>query len=453
MNELRRLKPQAKGEISFNLPSLSENRTENGLEYIFATNKNLPIVQLYYTLPAGSVYDKVDEYGLAYLTSLLIDEGAGEYDSLQLDNEFEKIGTSFSISIDNDFMYFSILCMEEYFDRSVELLSKVINQPHLSEKDYKREQKQLITKIIQSNDNPGYVASKVFQKKIFTGSNYSNPIIGYGNSIESLLPGNANQFYKTNIQNVTPLLVGVGSVTAKKFEDTFLEYFQNQFEKKGADTNLNNVEESFPALYLIDKPAAAQSEIRIGHISAPKNENDFFPKLIINTILGGQFNSRLNSNLRERRGYTYGVNSSFNYNKSFGEFVVSTSVQTEVTAKAVSEILNELKLIRESILNEETEYAKSYLTKRFPSMFETNSQIARNILSTRIHNFSPSFLERYIEKLNAVDKETILRTAEKSILPDMSIIVLVADKEKVIDDLRILKMEPVELDTDGNELN
>ena len=148
-------------------------------------------------------------------------------------------------------------------------------------------------------------------------------------------------------------------------------------------------------IFLFDKKGSVQSEIRIGHPAPNRKENDFFPKTILNNILGGQFSSRINLNLREKKGYTYGANSRFNYLKESAYFLVTTSVGAENTGNAVREIMNELEGIKTGVTNEELDFAKSSLIRKFPSNFETYKQIASNLISMVIHSL-PGRLFQYL---------------------------------------------------------
>jgi zinc protease len=175
-----------------------------------------------------------------------------------------------------------------------------------------------------------------------------------------------------------------------------------------------------------------QTEIRTGHLSSKRNEKDFLQKQIINLVLGGQFSSRLNLNLREKHGYTYGVHSRFNYFKEAGYFAVSTSVDIENTANALREIFSEINMIKEGITEEELRFTKSSLTKRFPSNFETYGQIASNISSKIIHNLPDDYFETYIQRVNSVSLEEVNKITVGSIYPDELITVLVGDSKKII---------------------
>lgn len=169
--------------------------------------------------------------------------------------------------------------------------------------------------------------------------------------------------------------------------------------------------------FIIDKKDSAQSEIRVGHIAKKRNAEDFYANRIMNTILGGQFSSRINLNLRERKGFTYGANSSFAYYNNAGFFEVGTAVNLVNTGEAVKEIFNELNGIRKEITAEEIEFAKSYLIKQYPARFETFAQIAKNIESLIVHALPLDELNRYTDKLDSVTNEEIQQSALENVFP------------------------------------
>ncbi|MCB0747272.1 MAG: insulinase family protein, partial [Ignavibacteriae bacterium] len=188
-------------------------------------------------------------------------------------------------------------------------------------------------------------------------------------------------------------------------------------------------------IILIDKPTAAQSELRIGHFSTGRNSKDFYAKTILNSILGGQFSSRINLNLREDKGFTYGAHSNFNYNAAGGSFVVSTSIKTENTAEAIKEILFELDNIKDSVTQEELDFAKSYLIRRYPSLFETYTQMASNISLLPIFNLPVNYFENYITEINKVTIDEVANAAKHNINFEELITVIVGNKKLVKEQL------------------
>jgi zinc protease len=450
----RKNKPYDRGQITFHLPKIKKLKAENGLQIYFVNKTELPIIQIGLFVSAGSKFDPDDKKGMSYLTSMMIDEGAGNLTALQLDEEFEQMGTILKISADHDSMALNMLSLSENFDRSLELFSKVLLEPNFRKEDFSREQKKLIDKITQLSDEPSYLASAVFEKLMFEDNPYSFPTVGYRKHIEKISQDDLKYFHKKYFVPTNCNLIVVGNIEEKKLIQKIDKYFAPWQNENVENIIFNEPKRNKLKIFIVDKPGAAQSEIRIGHITGPRDAETFFAKILLNTILGGQFSSRINLNLREDKGYTYGANSSFSYNKLSGYFAVSTSVQSENTVPAVSEILKELKGIKKGIEKEEVEFAKSYLIKRFPSLFETYSQIATNLSSKILYSLPDDYYDTYIDKIEQTSIDDILNAAIENIFPDEMVILIVGDKKLIADDLKKLTGNDVqELDVDGMEID
>lgn len=445
--------PQSTGVIEFRLPKFNKFVLENGLEVLFVQKNNLPVLQLNLLVNGGSKFDPANKSGLAHLTSLLVDEGAGEYDSLQLDDQFESLGSIFGVSTDNDNIHLNILSLKENLERSIELLSLVYQSPNFTENDFLREQKKLAAKITQNHDDPSFIATSNFDRIIFEGTNYKNSIIGNINDVNKLTNNDVKSFHKHYFVPANTQFVVVGNVEITELESLLNKYF---------NISSKNLKELGSAIYpfkqnskfyFIHKDNAAQSEIRIGHISDKRNETDFFAKIIANSILGGQFSSRLNLNLREDKGFTYGISSGFMYHKDAGHFEISTSVNGKDTREAIKEIQKEIAGIKLEISDDEIDFTKSYLVKRFPAMFETYSQITHNLATINIHDLSDNYFDKYIDKINSCSKIEIEKITEEKIISDELIYLVVGDKELVLPQLKeVTELNIVELDVDGNTL-
>ncbi len=450
----RKIKPSPADEIDFSLPDIERFKLGNELEVYFIRRQKLPILQLNLIINAGSFLDPPDKKGLSNIFSMVVDEGADKFDSLQLSDEFDMLGTHFSVHSSEDSIYFSLQSLKENFDRSLELLSKIIISPHLDEKDFLREQRKVITRILQQQDEPDEIADAVFDYRIFGNLNpYAFPVIGYEDSVKKIALEDIKNFYSSYVRPNNSALIIVGDITKeelkKKLDDCLIGWKPVQ----------TTIDISFPhfvekqKIFLIDKKGSVQSEIRTGHLSSKRKDNDYFPKLILNTILGGQFTSRINLNLRENKGYTYGALSRFNYYKDAAYFYVSTSVATENTANALKEILAELNGIKKGVTPEEVEFAKSSLIRKFPSNFETYKQIASNLIGYVIHQLPEDYFNTYIANVKAVSIDNVNSTAQKYILPDRTVIVIVGNKEILKDELTKLgSIEVVEVDFNGNEI-
>lgn len=444
--------PKPKSNVAFEIPQIQLLKLSNGLEVYFIKKEKLPIVYTYLISFSGSKYDPVNKCGLSFLTSLLIDEGAGEYDALALNNELEKLGIISSINVDHDTFSFSTLSLKEHFIRSIELLSKIILEPRLTQLDFDRERKKVLDKITQLKDEPGYIASSAFYKRIFNESKYSFPEIGYEDMVSNLMNNDVINFYSNIFLTSNAKMIIVGNIETAELTGLLEKYFNKwklKSESYSASLNLVNSPTKF---YIVNKKETAQSELRIGHLSKGRDADDFFAAKIMNTILGGQFSSRINLNLREKRGITYGAGSSFNYFQQCGFFEVSTAVNIKNTGEAISEILKELDGIKKNITQEEIDFAKSYLIKQFPSRFETYVQTAKNFLPLIIHSLPMDYYNSYTDKLRNVSNEEILKAANENIFTDNLTIVITGDKEIILPQLKAISDEVIELDIYGNRV-
>jgi len=449
----RSVAPEAKGTINFKLPKIQKFELKNGLKVLFVQKDNLPIIQINLAICCGGIFDPVDKLGLAYLTSMMIDEGAGEFNALELDEEFEKLGSILSTSADNDSIYISLLSLKENFLKSMELISKIITEPRFSTADFEREKQKLLTRIIQLKDEPSYLASKNFEKIIFGGSPYSKPVIGTDVTLNNITIEDIKEFHRTNFLVNNSVLVVVGDIDSEELKSTLTKSLAGWTNNSPVDSLSFEIKKSSPHLYLVHKDDAAQSEIRVGHTAPGRNSDDFFARSLLNAILGGQFSSRINLNLREDKGYTYGANSSFKYFKSAALFGVSTAVKSENTGDAVSEIIKELNEIKKGVEEEEIDFAKSYIIKGFPSMFETYSQVARNLILLSLHSLPDEYFNTYIQKIDSTSKNEIEQAALKNILNDNLTIVVVGNKKVIKPQLEsVWKNEIIELDKEGNKI-
>lgn len=447
-------KPLPEGDIEFQLPEIKYHKLDNGLNVIFVQKKKLPIVQINLALNGGNKFDPEDKKGLSYLTSMVIDEGAGEFDSLQLDNEFEKLGTVKGISVDQDSIYLSLLCLSEHFERSLELFSKIVKSPKLKNEDFQREKAKLLTKSMQLKDKPSYLADIAFDKLVMSGTSYKHPTIGYDDNIESITREDIAAFYHKYFYTDNSTLIVVGALEDSELLDILNSYFSDLRNTGNIEQTENEIQLPSSNIYLIDKPEAPQSELRIGHSVGKRNNKDFFDLKLLNTLLGGQFSSRINLNLRENKGYTYGAQSSFHYLKESGFFEVTTSVETKNTGASINEIFKEIEGVKQEIQPSEVDFAKSYLIKKYPSQFETYSQIAQNLTAMVLHSLEKDYFDKYISCLEEVSLNGIKKAADKYLKTDKLQTLIVGDKEKLFPQLRELtEQQIVELDYYGNRIS
>jgi zinc protease len=447
MNKIdRSKKPLPENEINFSLPEIQKFSLDNKLEVYFVQKNDLPILQLNMIVNVGSKCDPDLKKGLANLTSMLIDEGAGNYDALELSDEFETLGSHFNIGTTQDNVFLSLQTLKENFQRSLDLFSTVITKPHLNQKDFEREKRKLLIRILQLKDEQDQIADLAFEHLIFKNSNpYSFPLLGDEKNVNNISIDDAKNFYNLHFNPADSALIVVGNSNLDELKENLNLFFA---QWKPADISTIPINKSLinkTQIYLVHKEGAVQGEIRIGHLSSKRNEEDFYSKTLLNNILGGQFSSRINLNLREDKGYTYGASSRFVYFKDGGYFWVSTSVGSENTGNSVKEIMNELNAIKAGATQKELDFAKSSAIRRFPSNFETNKQIASNIAVKYIFSLPDNYFNNYIQNLKNVDLEEVNQAAVKNIFPEESVIVIVGDKNKITNQLEKLNLGEIKL--------
>ena len=432
----RKKRPESFGEISFSVPDIKTNKLNNELKVYFSEKKELPIIRINFLANCGSRFDPKNSRGLSNLLSMCIDEGAGKFNSLQLADEIELLGAQFSVGADSDLIVISLQVLTENFVPALKLFKSVITEPHLNEEDFNREKRKILVRLNQLKMEPDYVADISFEYFLLGNDcAYAFPVIGKEKDIQSIQHQLVRDFYSQKFTPLNSSFIIVGNIKPDSLYKTLNEEFSNWRNTQPDSRQDLLVKKTQKKIYLVNKPDSVQTEIRIGHLTTKRNQNDFFQKQILDLILGGQFSSRLNLNLREKHGYTYGVHSGFYYFKEAGYFSVSTSVDTENTTNALKEILSELKKIKGGITKEELDFAKSSLVKRFPANFETYRQIASNIGSKLLHNLPDDYFETYIQKINSLNSDGVNSIAQSAFNPDELITVLVGDKGKILNQL------------------
>ena len=440
--------------LKFHLPEINKFKLNNGMEIYFVQKKTLPFLYMNLVATAGSKFDPTGKKGLAYLFAMLADEGAGKYDALQLSDQFDIIGANFSISCNQDSLYFSLQVLKEEFEKGLELFASVITRPHLKEEDFNRERRKVKTRILQIQDDADEIANEVFEYKLFGGRNpYAFPAIGYERDVDLISINDVRNFYKNNLSPLKSFMVIVGDQDTKSLEQMLNTHFSGWH-----DSHCNKEELSFdtpitPGIFIVNKKATVQSEIRTGLISFKRSETDYFASTILNTVLGGQFSSRINLNLREDKGYTYGAFSRFIYFQSAAYFYISTSVGIDNTSLSLKEIFAEIEKIRDGISDEELEFARSSLIRKFPANFESYRQIASNIIGQVIHSLPSNYFETYIEEINNVTAGRVIKAAEVNLNSANLTTVIVGDHQKLTEQLQQYKGKLFELDTNGSELS
>ena len=430
---------------SLTLPPIQHFTLSNGLQVTLMEKHQLPLVQMELQVMGGSAMDPADMPGLASMTASMMEEGAGTRNSLEFADAIDYLGANISVFAGQHTSTVSLHTALSKLDSALALFADVAQRPMFPAAELERLRKERLTTLIQWHDEPRSIASVQFNRTLFgTQHPYGIPTIGTEKSISSMSVNDLNSFHKKYFGSNNARLIVVGDVSKKqilqKLEDAFGKWKSAQkSDKKWPE--IEQVKEK--RIYLVDKPGAAQSEIRIGRIGVQRLTEDYFPLLVMNTILGGSFSSRLNQNLREEHGYTYGAGSSFDFRPLPGPFSARAAVQTNVTDKALAEFMKELTNILTPVSDDEMVRAKNYLALGYPDNFQSVAQVAAQLADLSVYNLPDSYFNSYIQKILAVTKEDVNRVARKYIDPETMAIIVVGDRSQIEQGISTLNIAPI----------
>jgi len=446
--------PQIIEQAKFQLPEIQLITSEGGMKGLFIQKTKLPMVQFTLIVSTGCVLDEEGKSGLANLTAILIDEGAGGLNALELNNQFEMLGSSIQISINHEFMYFTILSLEEKFGETLSLLGKILSEPHFERNDFLREKSKVLAQLLQLKDEPDSIADRLFEEQVFGAHNkFGHFNLGKEKDIELLSNEDVKNFYQSFISSGRSGFVCAGSLNVDVLKRFIDQYVDNFGEEKSVSKPAFLLPVKKRCLIYVNKNDAQQTEIRVGNLSGERSDSDFYAKTVMNTILGGQFNSRINHKLRETKGYTYGASSYFAYRTETGYFLLTTSVQSKHTLEAMQDIFYELKQIKETISVEELEAAKLSIIRRFPSNFETYYQLASGLNTLHTYDLQPSYFNEYISNVQKVTIDDALTSAKQNIKDEAMVVVLVGDKTQFVNQFDEFGFdEIIEMNEDGERL-
>jgi len=447
----RSVAPQPGPPRPYHFPHVARRTLDNGLRLLVAENHNAPLVSVRALIRSGADYDTPELAGLASLTAELLDEGAGTRDAVRLAEDLGLLGASLGSGADWDASYVSVDSLSRTFDEAFAIFADVNRKPMLPEASLERVRAERLMELLQQRDEPGAIAGKRFSHLIYGSGTYGNTVIGNPDSVARIAIDDVRRYYATHYVPNNGTIVIAGDVETDHVFDAasrlFADWTAVELPERPQITP-KRFESS--RIYLIDRPTAVQSEIRIGHIGIARSTEDYFPLSVMNALLGGVFNSRINLNLREKHGYTYGARSMFAFRRQAGPFVVSAPVRNEVTRESVTEVLSELRRIRTGdVETMELEDTKNYLMGSFPSTVQTSTDIAGRLVDMELYDLPTNYFDRYRENIGAVSKHDVEHVAEKYIDPEKVIIVIVGNASQIREPLGSLGMPIHELDIEG----
>ena len=419
--------PEADKAPVIEIGEYQEFKLKNGLHVILVENHKLPVVS--FQLSTDYVpFLEGEKVGLSGFTSEMIGAGTTNKSKAELDEELDYIGASFySSGIDG----FYASSLKKHQNKLLELISDIIFNPNFPEEEFEKIKKQYISALEADKSSPDAISSNI-SSLINYGKNHPYGELTTEETINNITIEDIKKLYNNYFRPNISYLVIVGDMTLKEAKKVTKKYF-NKWEKGNVpDIYLNNYNKTNGSqVHFIHKEGAAQSVIKVTYpLSLKPNDENIIASKVMNSILGGSFSGRLNLNLREDKGFTYGARSYTSSDKFIGEFTASVSVRNEVTDSAVTEILYELNQIKSDLVkNEEIELAKNYMTGTFALSLEEPRMAARLALNTKINNLDKDYYKNYLKNLNDISREDVLNTANKYIDSENCNIIIVGDKE------------------------
>jgi zinc protease len=432
--------PKPGPDPRFTLPKIERRKLSNGLDVLVVQHHELPVVNMNLVVKTGGAADPQDRAGLASLTASLIDEGTATHSGPDLANQLGAIGANLNSNAGWDASNVSLTTLTRQLDPALAIFADVVMNPAFPESELELQRDQRLGALRQQRDNANAISGNVLSRVLYPGNHpYGHALIGDATTVKAIQQSDVQKFYQTYYHPNNAALIVVGDVTpdeiVAKLEKALSGWTAAEVP---ATTVAMGPAREAGAIYLVDKPGAAQSVITIGQIGVDRSTADYFPLQVMNTMLGGQFVSRVNLNLREDKGYTYGARTQFDYRRGAGPFLASAGVQTAVTKESVVEFMKELRGIRGEIPVTEAElsYNKQSLITGYPRGFETPGGIGNRLSDVVVYGLPDSYFNNYIRNVNAVTLADIQRVANKYLDPSKMAILIVGDRRTVETGLR-----------------
>ena len=443
--QANRQQPPAIGPApTLKLPAIQKHKLSNGLAVWLVEHHEVPLAQINLIVRSGSAADPIGKYGVGSLTAAMLDEGAGTRSSLDLADAIEFLGANLSTASSFDSSAVRMSVPVSKLAEALPLMSDVALRPSFPVAELDRLRKERLTGLLQARDNVGALVQLAFPRVVFGPTHrYGTSANGLPAAIEALTVDDLKAFYRSHFRPDNATLLVVGDLTAASAMP-MLEKAFGGWKSDGMSALVAEVPNA-PQLgkrqvYLVDKPEAAQSQIRIGWVGVARSTPDYAVLEVLNTVLGGSFTSRLNQNLREKNGYAYGASSGFDMRLSAGPFVAAAGVQTDKTADALREFFNELNGILTPVPADELAKAKNYVALGFPGEFETTGDMARKLEELVVYNLPETTFSNFVPGVTAITAADLQRAAARFVQPERMAVVIVGDLKVIEAPIRALNL-------------
>jgi zinc protease len=433
------------------LPAIEKVKLSNGLEVWMVPHNELPIVAMNLVLKTGRANEPDDRTGVAAMTTTLLDDGTKTRSAVEISNALQSIGVNIGAGSGWDSTTVSMQTLAKNLDQALDIYADVIQNPTFPEREFTSLRDRQVIGLRQQKANPNAISNVVYNKVLYGSHPYGRD--NTEATLKAITRDDLVRYYDSTFRPNNGVLVVVGNYDKAEMKTKLESAFANW---KPGDVSARALPAAGSldktAIYLVDRPNSAQSVVSIGHVGIDRMNPDYFPVVVMNSILGGGITSRISMNLREDKGYTYGAGSGFGYRRGAGPFNAGGDMQTAVTKESVWELMKELKGIRGDIpiTQKELDYNKQSLIRRYPGGFETVGAMSNQLSNLVTYGLPDSYFNDYIGKINAVTLADVNRVAQKYLDPSKMAIVIVGDRKVIEPGLKELGYPIIIMDADGN---
>lgn len=418
---------------AFAFPAIEKSTLPNGLRVWTVRHTQVPLVAFTLLVRRGAASDPVGKDGLAAVAADMLDEGSGSRSAIEMHEALARLGAQFEIDIGSDATVASVTVLSRFADRALGLLSDIVARPAIREDDFARVRQLRLHRLTQLRDMPGVVADRALLRLIYGAHPYGHAPIGSEAALTAMTVDDARAYHARAIRPAAATLIAVGDCDHAGIVALAAGSLSDWLGAGGADPVAPTSLPQAPRLNIVPRPGAPQSELRIGQVAAPRDTPDYHALVVANTILGGQFVSRINLNLREDKGLTYGVRTAFEFRRLPGPFVLQGSVQTERTGQAIEESMAEIAGIRgpRPVTPDELALGIAALTRGYARSFETAEQIGRGILQLALYDLPDDYFAQFVPRIEQVTADEVSRVMARHLDPARLTTLVVGDVEAI----------------------
>jgi zinc protease len=429
------------------LPSATKFQLPNGLGVYLVENHALPVVSAEMVVRSGSSADPLDRPGLAGFMVSMLDEGTSKRDALTLAKDLEAIGASYGSGTGRDGSTMSIRSLKQNSTKAMDLLSDMMLSPSFPEKEVERVRNDRLTSLLQDRDSPFRIASTVMWTDLYGSNNpYGHMSIGTEPGLKSATRDDIEKLYQAAFSPKNAALILAGDLTEAEARKLANDAF-GKWSSEGrpplpqAQAAVATAPEK---VLVVDKPNTPQSCVVVAQIGVARSNPDFERLNVMNQVLGGLFSSRVNMNLREAHGYSYGAFSSVYENTKEGPIQVGSQVRTDVTGPAVSEIMKEVKgMLEKEVTDDELRLAKESISRSLPAYFQTTSSTVATIGDLYLFDLPPDYYQELPKRIEAMSAADVYQATKTHLSPDKMKVIAVGDRKMIDKQLAALKLGPI----------